>query len=287
MKANIRGTKLFFDTAGTQFILTRKGYKENPVVFLLHGGPGGNHFNFKRDYLALADKVQLIFIDNRGSGFSSKSDANKCTMQNNIEDIEALRKYLGLKKICLLGVSYGGMVAQGYAIRYSKNLTKLILTATAPSFHFIKKAQQKLQTIGNEKQVKICEELLWQGKFKNYQDVARYFNIMDSLYSLKKNSKKTTISAKSAEKILDYKILNKGFSDFLHTFDFIPKLKKIKCPTLIVAGKQDWICDPQNAKIIAQNIPLSSLKIFANCGHAIAKDQNKKYIRLIKKFLTS
>jgi pimeloyl-ACP methyl ester carboxylesterase len=74
------------------------------------------------------------------------------TLDNHVEDIEALRQYLGLDKIVLLGVSYGGMVALTYATRYDHNLSHLILIVTAPSHLFIKRAQEILAERGAPEQ---------------------------------------------------------------------------------------------------------------------------------------
>src|SRR3989338_5411864 len=137
MKANIRGTEIYFDVAGMQIAPDGNNLIKKPVLFLIHGGPGGNHIHFKYDSIKLQQYAQLVFIDQRGCGWSKKSKNSDYTLENNIEDIEALRKHLGLERISILGISYGGMVAQGYAIRYSKNVDKLILAVTAPSYHFI------------------------------------------------------------------------------------------------------------------------------------------------------
>jgi len=284
MKATIRETDIYFDIAGMQLRPVGKDFVEYPVLFMLHGGPGGDHLNYKRFSLPLQDVAQLVFIDHRGCGRSKKTKQSDYTLENNIEDVEALRKYLGLKKICILGGSYGGIVAQGYAIRYPKHVEKLILSATMPSYKGIEEAKQYLNEYGTAEQITICE-YLWNGTFKNSKHVMDYFNIMDSLYSLvaRKNSKRPVFN--KSKTIWSHHALNEGFSNFLRHFDFVKKLKKIKCPTLVLAGNEDWICRPSQSKIIAQHIPHAELKIFRQCGHAIAVDANEKYIKAIKHFL--
>lgn len=281
MKAKIRGTELYYDIAGMQFAPVGKDFAERPVLFMLHGGPGGDHLRYKQHSLELQEVAQLVFIDHRGCGRSKKTKAAEYTLENNIEDIEALRKHLGLDQICILGTSYGGMVAQGYAIRYPKNLQKLILVATAPSYQFITEAKHILQEQGTPQQIKWGERL-WKGNFKNSQQVGDFLKAMENLYS--KKSKKTT--AKSST-IWSHQALNKGFGDFLRHFDFRKKLKKITCPTLVLAGKEDWICPPSQAKEIAKYISRAQLKIFNRCGHSIAIDAHRQYIQLIRKFLKS
>jgi proline iminopeptidase len=284
MKAMIRNSEIYFDVAGMQLAPTGDKFVERPVLFLLHGGPGGSHLRFKQNSLELQEIAQLVFIDHRGCGRSKKTKSSEYTLENNVADVEALRQYLGLKKICILGTSYGGMVAQAYAIRYPKNIEKLILVATAPSYRHVEEAKKNLQKNGNAKQIAICE-YLWNGNFRNSAHAEEFFDVMDSLYSVTARSKKKRVYAKSNIKF-SHEALNKGFGDFLRDFDFIPQLNRIICPTLILAGQEDWICSPDQSRLLAKKIKNSQLKIFRKCGHAVATDVHDKYIRIIKKFFS-
>lgn len=283
MKAKIRGTEIYFDIAGMQLRPVGQDFVEKPVVFMLHGGPGGDHLRFKQHSLELQDVAQLIFIDHRGCGQSKKTKQSDYTLENNIEDIEALRQHLGLEQISILGTSYGGIVAQGYAIRYPKKMDKLILVVTTPSYRFIDEAKQILNARGNPKQIAISEHL-WSGSFKSHAHTMQFFKHMNPLYSVvAKKSRKNTLS--KSKTIWNYEAFNEGFGGFLRTFDFIPTLKKIRCPTLILAGQDDWICNPKQSNVIAQHIPHAQLKIFKKCGHALSVDAHDRYIKVVKHFL--
>ena len=283
MKAKLRGTEIYFDVAGMQLAPKGNDFVERPTLFLLHGGPGGDHLRFKQHSIELQDYAQLIFIDHRGCGRSKKTKQKEYTLENNIEDIEALRKHLGLEKICVLGASYGGMVAQGYAIRYPKNLEKLILVVTAPSYHAMDDAKEYLKNFGTKKQLAIAEHL-WNGSFKDHDHLMEYFNAFEAVYSVSTKNKKKQSPVK-IKTIWSAEAINEGFGGFLRKFNFIPKLKNIKCPTLVLAGDKDWICSAIQSKIIAKHIPNAKLKIFKNSGHAIAVDAHKQYIQAIKSFL--
>lgn len=283
MRAKFRGTEIYFDIAGMQLAPKGTGFIEKPVLFLLHGGPGGDHLRFKQHTLELQDVAQLVFIDHRGCGRSKKTKAKEYTLENNIEDVEALRRHLGLEKICILGGSYGGIVAQGYAIRYPKNVDKLILSATAPSYRFIDEAKKTLQEKGTRKQRNLAE-LLWQGSFKNVKQVNAFFKSLDTLYSVKAKQRRKKKPQHKSSTVWSHEALNMGFGDFLRRFDFIPKLHKIRSRTLILAGQDDWICSAHQAKVMAEHIPNATLKIFKKCGHMIAVDAHDNYIKTIKGF---
>lgn len=285
MKAKIRGTEIYYDIAGMQIAPVGQHFEERPVLFMLHGGPGGDHSRFKQNSLELQNAAQLVFIDHRGCGRSKRTKRKDYTLENNIEDVEALRLHLGLDRICLLGTSYGGMVAQGYATRYAKHLDKLILVVTAPSYRFLDEAKEYLHKHATPKQIAMCDRL-WNGTFKNHEQVMAFFKMTDTLYSMaaRENPRK---SYRATKNIWSHDALNEGFSGFLRTYDFIPQLKKITCPTLVLAGQNDWICQPSQSKTIAEHIPNAELKIFRHCGHALAVDAHDKYIRAITRFLKS
>ena len=77
---------------------------------------------------------RLVFIDERGSGKSSKiEDPKQYTVANMVEDIEAVRLALGLGKISVLGHSFGGVLVQAYALQVSAELSHLILGSTFSS----------------------------------------------------------------------------------------------------------------------------------------------------------
>ncbi len=100
-------------------------------LMIVHGGPGASHDYFLPYLLPLARHNKVVFIDERGSGRSQKlEDRSGYTVENMVEDVELVRTSLNLGKINLLGHSYGGALAQAYALKYQRNLSHLILAST-------------------------------------------------------------------------------------------------------------------------------------------------------------
>ena len=283
MRAKVRGTELYFDVDGMGLVPEGPRMVERPVLFLLHGGPGGDHSSFKTQVATLRDVAQLVFIDHRGSGRSAHGDHGTYTLDNNIADVDALREYLGLERISVLGSSYGGMVAQGYAIRHPDRVANLILSATAPSYRFMDEAKRIVRERGTPDQNRVCQRL-WDGKFESLDQLYEFFKLMGPMYSVKFDPQKFEESWSRG--IRNMVQLNIGFGGFLRTFDFIDQLPKITCPTLVLAGAHDWICPPSQSQIIAEKIPRSHLKVFANSSHMIALDEPEPYLAAVRGFLT-
>ena len=283
MRARIRGTELYFDIDGMGLVPEGGRMVERPVLFLLHGGPGGDHSSFKTSHAALRDVAQLVYIDHRGNGRSAKGDPATYTLDNNIDDLDALREHLGLERICVLGTSYGGMVAQGYAIRYPERVSNLVLVCTAPSHRFLDDAKRFIAEHGTSDQQQACV-LLWEGAFENLDQIREYYQVMGPLYST--TWKPEDFPDAWSRSLRTVEPLNQGFGGFLRTFDFTDQLATIRCPTLVIAGAHDWICPVQHSRVIAERIPRAHLKVFEKSAHAIASDENGAYLDVVRGFLT-
>lgn len=283
MRARLRGTELYFDVDGMGLVPQDGQMVERPVLFLLHGGPGGDHSGYKTQLAALRDVAQLVFIDHRGSGRSSRENPQSNTLDENIDDVDALREYLGLERIALLGASYGGMVAQGVAIRYPQRVSNLILSATAPSYRFLADARRIVQERGTAEQIRVCQ-WLWDANFQSLEQLYEYYKAMGPMYSrkfdLEKFEKHWGVGIRNIAQI------NLGFGGFMRTFDYVDQLHAIRCPTLVIAGAHDWICAPNHSRVLAEKIPRAHLKIFADSAHSIPADESEAYLAAVRGFLT-
>ncbi|NJM46585.1 MAG: alpha/beta hydrolase [Alkalinema sp. RU_4_3] len=284
MRAKLRDTELFFDVEGLGWVPDGPTLREKPVTVLLHGGPGADHTGYKPTFSSLADVTQLIYLDHRGQGRSARGNPTDYTLNNNVEDLEALRQYLGLGPIMVIGGSYGGMVALAYASRYPRQVRKLMVYATAASHHFLPVAQETLRRIGTAEQRAIAQHL-WGGSFRDDEHLGEYFRQLGPLYALKYDAAQAAIG--SDRTILSYQATNQAFGGFLRSFDLIPELARITAPTLVLGAQQDWICAPRFSTAIAQAIPQAQCQIVQNCGHMIRTDQPAALMGHLRSFITA
>ena len=116
----VNGKKLWYEVEG----------KGDPIL-LIPGGPGNSHIYFHSWFSELAKDFKVIYFDAYGRGKSDRANSpDQYSFKGDVEDIEALRKALGFDKWDVLGHSYGGMVAQQYALDYPNSVNKLILVST-------------------------------------------------------------------------------------------------------------------------------------------------------------
>jgi len=283
MYAKIGPSEIYFDVDGMGLVPDEDRMVERPVLFLLHGGPGSDHSGFKPQMSELRDVAQLVYFDHRGSGRSKPADPETYTLDQNIDDVDALREYLGLDRISILGSSYGGMVAQGYAIRYADRVANLILVATAPSYRFMDDARRLVRERGSDDQIRVCQ-WLWDGAFSSQEQLDEYYKLIGPMYSVAFDAEKFAQGCRRG--ISNFEQLNRGFAGFLRTFDFTDELPGITCPTLVMGGAHDWICPPDHARFIAEKIPRAQLKIFDRSAHFIAQDEPEAFFAAVRGFLT-
>lgn len=284
MRAAIRGTEIYFDVEGAGLVPDGDRMREKPVAFILHGGPGGDHTGFKPGMSPLAQKMQLVYFDHRGQGRSAKGDPELYNLDENVEDMEALRRHLGLGPIVSIGTSYGGMVAMAHAARYPDSVSHLVLVVTAAHAGFNARARQIVAGRGTAEQKAVCDQL-WAGQLDTVEKLRHYYSVMGPLYSTTHDPK--TAGASRARGILTPEALNRAFAPggFLQSYDLRPELARITAPTLILAGRHDWICPPEFSEELHRLIPGSDLRIFENSSHSIRADETEAFLDVVSGFV--
>lgn len=284
MRARIRETEIYFDVEGMGLVPDGPCMRERPVAFILHGGPGGDHSGFKPGFSPLAERMQLVYVDHRGQGRSAKGDPARYTLDENVEDLEALRRHLGLGPIVSIGTSYGGMVAMAHAARYPASVCHLVLIVTAANSGFIPRAQEIVTERGTPEQQRVCG-MLWEGTLDTEAKMLRFYAVMGPLYSTTYNEERSQQAR--TRTLYEPEALNRAFrpGGFLRGFDLRPELASITAKTLILAGAHDWICPPEFSEEIHRLIPGSDLRIFANSSHSIRADEPEAMLDAIKGFI--
>jgi proline iminopeptidase len=284
MRASIRGTEIYFDVDGAGLVADGAAMREKPVAFVIHGGPGSDHTGFRVPFAPLTEKLQLVYFDHRGSGRSARGDKSRYTLDENVEDMEALRRYLGFGPIVSIGTSYGGMVAMAHAARHPGSVSHLVLVVTAAHSGFIPKSREIVAQRGTPEQVSLCEDI-YAGRIDTPEKLRDYHHHMGPLYARHHDPSVSLERLKRGIHSPD--ALNAAFAPggFMHTMDLRPELAVIRAPTLVIAGRHDWICAPEFSEEIHRLIPGSKLRIFDESSHSIRVDEPDRLRREILEFV--
>jgi proline iminopeptidase len=284
MRAKIRDTEIYFDVEGAGLVADGPRMREKPVAFVLHGGPGGDHTGFKPGMTPLSEKMQLVYFDHRGQGRSAAGDPERYTLDENVEDMEALRIHLGLGPIVSIGTSYGGMVAMAHAARYPASVSHLVLVVTAAHAGFNARAREIVAERGTPEQREVAAQL-WAGELDDVTKLQNYYRVMGPMYSRRHDP--AAAAATRGRGILAPVALNRAFAPggFLLSYDLRPELPAITAPTMILAGRHDWICAPEFSEEIHRLIPGSDLRVFEHSSHSIRADEPEALLDAIAGFV--
>jgi proline iminopeptidase len=268
----------------------------DPII-LISGGPGAAHV-YMRDFDPLADNHhQLIFFDEFGRGKSDTAkNLSEYTIERDVDDLEGLRIALKLDKISVLGHSYGGVVAQGYAIKYPGHLSHLILADTFHSFIMWQENDDSSNREIKNSYPEIWEELM---KVRNAGAVSRdqihqeiYGQVPYGFlyaYDPSKFTKPGIPYPNANNTRLYYQIVGKD-GDFIvgsdiGSFDYRKQLKDLKMQVLIITGRFDRVAVPWMAIKYKEYCPQAEFVMFERSGHNPQVEEPEKEFKLINTFL--
>jgi proline iminopeptidase len=271
-------------------------------LLIVHGGPGVAHDYLMPYLLPLARGNKLIFIDERGSGRSEKlEDTSQYTVENMVEDVESVRQALHLGKIRLMGHSFGGVLAQAYALKYQQNLTHLILGGTFYSTSAMNKvladekrsmppeALAKLEAL--EKAGLFNKGKDWEkGRYpEDYAKLAWGDGYFPFLYQRRPDANYDPVSGNTSTSWDLYREMWGSDGEFvidgnLKSVEYLDKLSTIHVPTLLICGDHDE-SNPSLSRTMHEKIAGSKLAIMPQSGHMAFVDQPKLYIKTVAEFL--
>lgn len=289
----------FVDAHGV--LIYYKSIGSGTPLVILHGGPGATHDYFLPYLLPLARQNRLIFLDERGSGRSEKlEDPSAYTVENMVEDAEAVRQALQLGNIALLGHSCGGVLAQAYALKYAQNLSHLILCSTFHSTSMMNDVFRRMianMTPELRQRIEKMEKTGLFGHGKEYEKLRYASDYMIAawgegyfpyLYRNRPDPNYDPIA--SGNMAWDvYREMWGVHGEFvidgnLKSVEYADRLSSIKAPTLITVGDHDE-CPPSLSEEMNKAIAGSKLVVLPKSGHMTFVDQPDMFDRAVNGFL--
>lgn len=261
--------------------------KGEPVI-VIHGGPGLGHDYLLKYYSQLADHYQLIFYDQRGNGLSDEFNKDdKVTVDDFVEDLEGIRIEFGLKKINLIGTSWGALVAINYTVKYAQNVNKLLLLEPAPGSSeylpaFLRKVKERL-TEADAAELKALEN-----DPKTMNDTERIKRILlirfKSYYYDLKNYDPHELNYMDGVRVRKDLASGNMFGAYLSNYDLYEQMKNIICPLLVIHGEYDPV-PTESIEKMKDYAKHAELHIIKNCGHFVFIEKGEEYFDLVNHFL--
>ena len=287
------GIRMLPVVGGKYKVWTKRMGTGKVKVLLLHGGPGASHeyLEVMESFLPQAN-IEMYYYDQLGCNNSDQpDDPSLWTLPRYLEEVEEVRRGLGLEHFVLYGHSWGGILAMEYALHYQQHLQGLVISnMTAGSQAYLKHtAALKLQLPpASLARLQALEA-------KQDYDSPEYGKIMmEDLYpKMICRTKPWPEPLDRAFRHLNEKIYNQmqGKSEFLITgnlkdWERWDRLHEIKVKTLTIGARYDEM-DPEDMKKMATLIPNATAAICPNGSHMCMWDDQAFYFRHLLEFLNT
>lgn len=260
-RASVNGLKLYYEIEG-----------DGAPVVLIPGFAAGRWIWFKQT-ADLSRDFRVIIFDPRGVSASDKPEGPQ-TISLLAGDVAHLLETIGVESAHIVGASFGGFVAQEFALKYPAMTRKLVLCCTsfggpnhvAPSTDTLA-ALASTKGLNSEERMRANLLLAFTPEY-----VRREVSEVDRIVRLR-----------ATNEVPEHIYLSQLQAAM--SFNAESRLDQITSPTLVLSGDSDVIVPVQNSRNLAAMIPGAELKIVAGGSHTFFIEQADQFNRIITEFL--
>ena len=256
-------------------------------LLLMHGGPGLDHVSL-RPFRALADRHTVVFYDHRCNGRSTGAPVTSMTWENLTADADALRAELGFERWVVLGHSFGGHVALEYALRYPERVSRLVLLDTAGDARWSQKnAADVLAGRGFNATTVAVARRFYDGRIAPKDFVRASLRLVpayDHRFSLRRLARGMLEGGwrmKTRPEALTFA------GRMMRGWSVMDRLGEIRVPTLVMAGRDDFLFPPESQALLAAGIPNAQLRIIERAGHNPQTERPADTVEAVADFLAA
>jgi proline iminopeptidase len=286
MRVVVNGVRLFFDVEGASLVPDGDRMREKPTLLLLHGGPGLDHSLYKPAFSALADIAQVVFLDHRGNGRSDPGPNDRWTLAQWADDVRAFCNVLEIAHPIVYGASFGGTVALAYATRHPDHPAKLIVvSAEAAGDTHLERRVALFERFGGPEVGALARRRFLEGRgHADPASVEAWLRLAFPLYTRTPRDPDAGNRAVRRPEVTHWFTRPGGEG---HTFNLLPDLSRVRCPTLVLGGEDDPMTPIECQADIAAALPAQLVRFerFAGCGHAVLPDAPARALAIIRDFI--
>ncbi|AYL99502.1 alpha/beta fold hydrolase [Mucilaginibacter celer] len=288
------GGNKMIKVAGKYNVWTKKVGDGKIKVLLLHGGPGFSHDYMEcfEDFLP-KEGIEFYYYDQLGCGNSdAPSDSTLWNIPRYVEEVEEVRKGLGLDNFYLFGHSWGGMLAMEYLHKYQSHVKGAVLSnMTAGVKGYVTYAAELKKKFFTRGDITVFDSL---DRLKQYDSPQYNDLLMNKLYTqvicrlpIQNWPEPLWRAFKKANHTIYIQM--QGVDEFHVTgnfkgWEFWDKLPDIKVPTLVLGGIHDEM-NPEDMKREGRLLPNSRTYLCPNGSHMSMYDDQQNYFSNLIKFL--
>jgi proline iminopeptidase len=264
-----------------------------PVVFM-HGGPGQGSYHFAAlSGPALETSLRLVYFDQRGSGRSERPWTRDYSLPTLIDDIEALRRALGVPRIALVAHSFGSALALEYAAKYPERVSRMVifdgisdvpasarsqcdrLAAVSPEAYARSAASGKAPVDPSECSVT---------RALSGRELTAFFRASmfpDSTAAARLDSVYAASGLRNTGELSATLFGTGGMGQWRFA-----AYERLTMPVLVIAGRRDYQVGLEPQRELARKLPNGRLLVYDESGHYPNLDEPARFARDVVGFLT-
>jgi len=249
-------------------------------LLIVAGGPGSDtrYMRVGGALDALARNRTIVFYDQRGIGRSTDVDGTE-TIDQFVEDVEAVRKAVGAPVVDLLGHSFGGYLAIAYTAKHPDHVRGLVFVASPPPK--IADVIQLMDQVYPDRIEAWREKRPTLDKNTTGADIALYLTM-----EFVDQRKMTEYVAALAKFRFNFDVNNDLRRD-VALQDYWPQVRQFQQRALVINGRYDAIVPPANAWALHKALRNSSLQIMEGTGHSPHFEKPAAFLAIVRPFLHS
>jgi proline iminopeptidase len=257
-------------------------------VIVLHGGPGLGHNYLRPGMDRLAERFRLIYYDQRGSGRSEVGNLGKMDAGGAVDDLDAVRAYLGIEKANIFGHSFGANLGLLYASVHPDRVGSLVLASPGPPLD----AEQQAALSAEMRGRMTAEDMQALGRIQGSESFRRrdpatledFIRTMYRPFFRERGSAESMVYAftqASADTVLEgEEAMMAGFA----ALDLEEGLARLKAPTLVVRGELEPIPEVY-PRSLAGIIPGARYEEIPGVNHFAYAEDPEPFFALVTPFL--
>jgi proline iminopeptidase len=289
----IRGRGLYVETAGA---------RDAPPVLYLHGGPGAGSYDFSITQGArLAERLRVIMMDQRGVLRSDAlAETESCTLQDLVEDTEALRDSLGIRRWNVIGHSFGGFLALSYVLAYPNSVERVIfenpsLDLGSSARELLRGAAEIYARLGDAANAQACRDAAdaptdARATWDRFGELVNTMPERDSLYVHGPNKdffsefvQQSQIPPENWNRAGMHQ--SKIIEDGAVFTPVAPRLPELRAPALLIRGRYDRVMAPDQVTAFGAGAGRTTTT-FENSSHFVHVEEPDPYAQTVIDFVT-
>jgi proline iminopeptidase len=253
---------------------------KGPPVVVIHDGPGFEKSLMYGGFDPLASDLRVIYYDQRGCGKSQPlSPVIPSTVEVNVEDLEALRRYFHLPKMSLAAHGWGAVIAIEYARKYGKYVESMILITPLSPFT----PRPPLERVADELAAEDRHRLMQITNHPTMSMLEKREAMMRMIMPLL-FYRKEGLDHVDLDEIRYAPDVNIRLNQDLKSMKLLRTLPAVDVPTLVIVGRNDILTPMMGQMTYADGIKSSCAIVFNDSGHFPFLEESKLFASVAKEF---